>query len=118
MGITIHYKGKINSPELIDSFCDEVKDILQSMEWAYTVIDEHEYHSANLLKGFFIQPHENSEYLQLIVDLQGNLRNGFWIEHFKNNDSPSYSIHIKTQFAPIEIHISIIKLLNSTLTHL
>ncbi len=111
MGITIHYQGKLNTPDLIDSFCEEVEDIAKSMEWEYTAIDEQKERSANLLKGLFIKPHKNSELLQLIVDLDGNLRNGFWVDHMKNDDEGSYMNHIKTQFAPIGIHIAVIKLL-------
>ena len=69
MGITIHYKGKLNSTDLIDSFCQETEDIAKSMDWEYTAIDEHKDNSSNCLKGLFIKPHTKSEFLQLIVDL-------------------------------------------------
>lgn len=31
MGITIHYKGKLNSTDDIDPFCEEMEDIAKSM---------------------------------------------------------------------------------------
>ena len=40
MGITIHYRGSINSKGLINSFIDEVSDICDSMSWDYNVLNE------------------------------------------------------------------------------
>jgi len=62
MGITIHYKGKLNTPNLIEPFCEEVQDIARSMEWEYTVIGP-EKKDKNGLKGLIIKPHEKAELL-------------------------------------------------------
>jgi hypothetical protein len=35
MGITIHYQGKLNRPELADAFCEELEDIAEIMDWKY-----------------------------------------------------------------------------------
>ena len=110
MGITIHYKGKLNSTNQIDSFCEEIEDIAKSMEWEYTAIDERTDNSLNQLKGLFIQPHPNSEFLQLIVDLHGNLRNVIMLDHLKDDSKTTYLNHTKTQFAPTDVHIAIVKL--------
>ena len=51
MGITVHYKGRINDPVLpvrntqtgnIDSLIDEISDICEDMKWEYTIIEKEE----------------------------------------------------------------------------
>ena len=110
MGITIHFKGKLNSPDLTTFFLEEVEDIAKSMEWDYTVFSESNDEKP-APKGLFIQPHPNSELLQFMVDKKGHLRNAVMLEHFEKNKDSTYYNSIKTQFAPIEIHIAVIKLL-------
>lgn len=111
MGISIHYKGRLNSKDLIDPFCDEIKDIADSMDWDYTII-KHELKNEISLKGLFIKPHEKAELLQFVFDQKGYLRNALHLDYTDKDDDISYFNHIKTQFAPAEIHIAIIKLLH------
>ncbi|MGM0620754.1 MAG: hypothetical protein ACQETJ_06905 [Bacteroidota bacterium] len=110
MGISIHYKGKLDSPKLVKSFCEEVQDIAQSMEWEFTVIGP-ELKDKNGLKGLIIKPHEKAELLQFAFDKKGYLRNALLLEYENINDNYTFFNHIKTQFAPIEIHVAVIKLL-------
>ena len=110
MGITIHFKGKLNTPDLTTSFLEEVEDIAKSMEWNYTVFPESK-DGKPAPKGLFIQPHPNSEFLQFMVDTKGHFRNAVMLEYFEENKDSTFYNSIKTQFAPIEIHIAIIKLL-------
>ncbi len=110
MGVTIHYKGKLNSAESIDSFCDEMKDIAKSMGWKYSSFD-FDGKDKEPLKGLIIGPHEKAEPLPFMVDKNGFLRNPFMLEISKGDDEFTWFNHIKTQFAPIEIHIAVIKLL-------
>jgi hypothetical protein len=111
MGVTIHYKGKLNSSDNIDSFCEEMEDIAKSMGWKHTVIDKFVSNDKTPVKGIIIRPHEKSESLQLISDQQGNLRNVFAFEFAGEDSELTYLNFIKTQFAPFVIHIVIIKLL-------
>ena len=111
MGISIHYKGKLNSENLIDPFCEEVKDIADSMDWEYTIINR-ELGDEFSLKGLFIKPHEKAELLQFVFDQKGYLRNALHLDYTDNDDDISFFNHIKTQYAPVEIHIAIIKLLH------
>jgi hypothetical protein len=111
MGVTIHYKGKLNSIDDIDSFCEEMEDIAKSMGWKQTVIDKFDKNDKTPVKGIIIRPHEKSESLQLISDQQGNLRNVFAFEFAGDDSELTYMNFIKTQFAPVEIHIAVIRLL-------
>ena len=111
MGVTIHYKGKLNSANDIDSFCEEMEDIAISMGWKHTLIDKFDNNDKTPVKGIIIRPHEKSESLQLITDQHGNLRNVFAFEFAGEDSDLTYLNFIKTQFAPVEIHIAVIKLL-------
>lgn len=111
MGVTIHYKGKLDCVENIDSFCEEMEDIAKSMGWKHTIIDKFDSNDKIPVKGIIIRAHEKSESLQLISDLHGNLRNVFAFEFAGEDSDLTYLNFIKTQFAPVEIHIAVIKLL-------
>jgi len=39
MGISIHYKGKLNNTTLLQSFIDEVEDISKDMNWDYNLFE-------------------------------------------------------------------------------
>ena len=111
MGVTIHYRGKLNSTDLIDPFCEELKNISIEMEWDYSCFDFNKNTDKIPLKGLFIKPHKSAETLQFMVDQLGNLRNAFLVKHVPDDSASTFFIHVKTQFAPIEIHIAVIKLL-------
>jgi hypothetical protein len=108
MGITIHYRGKLNSPELRDSVCDELTDIAIEMDWKYYPI----VNNKDSVKGIIISPHPKSEALSFLFGKDGGLKDFRpWEYNNKNEEKIDDSyLSVKTQFAPIEIHIAIIKL--------
>jgi hypothetical protein len=87
-----------------------MEDIAKSMGWKHSVFD-FDLKDKEPIKGIIIQPHPKSESLQFITDQQGNLRNAFAMEFAVNDQELTYLNFIKTQFAPVEIHIAVIKLL-------
>ena len=111
MGVTIHYKGKLNSEDLIDPFCEEMEDIARSMEWEYNRFDFDKSKDEIPLKGLIIKPHKSAEPLQFMIDKSGNLRNVFLVKWLNDENESSFFNHIKTQFAPFDVHIAVIKLL-------
>jgi hypothetical protein len=111
MGITIHYKGKLNSPDLINPFCEELMDISKEMGWHYDFFDFEKKQDKLPLKGLFIGVHKKAESLVFMIDQSGFLRNPIMIEPFSDGNDTTYFNHTKTQFAPVEVHIAIIKLL-------
>jgi hypothetical protein len=111
MGVTIHFKGKLDDCGLIDSFCNEMEDIAKEMEWEYTRIDDITASDENPLKGVIVSPHKNSESLMLTVDSAGTLRNVFMMQFIEEYEDLTYHNFIKTQFAPVEIHIAVVHLL-------
>lgn len=111
MGVTIYYKGKLDSVKDIASFCDELEDIAKSMQWKHSVFREFDNKDKVPLKGLIISPHPDSESLQFMTDQLGFLRNAFSFRFREPDDSLTFSNFIKTQFAPVDIHIAIVKLL-------
>jgi hypothetical protein len=111
MGITIHYQGKLNRPDLADEFCEELEDIAKTMDWKYNVINDEPDSKPFPVKGIIISPHEKSEPLVFTFDPEGNLRNAFMLQFLGEEPDLTWYNHTKTQFAPIDVHIAIVKLL-------
>lgn len=108
MGITIHYQGKINELSLIDNFIDELIDISNELEWKNHIIDDKELN----IKGIVISPPPESEPLSFLFDKTSGIIKDRIILAFDDMGDDHYEYnHTKTQFAPIHVHITIIKLL-------
>jgi len=107
MGVSIHFRGSINSTEKTNPLVNELTEISNEMGWEYSIIDDVELQ----LKGIFIQPHNKSESLSILINASGRLTNPLYLVD-KNDDRIDYSYNsIKTQFAPVDIHITVVKLL-------
>ncbi len=128
MGITIHYQGTLQDKSQINSFIEELTDIAKTMNWQTQVLDEDwsQPSTAKLssakngveitgylaLKGILIHLHPDCEPLTLFFDAKGCLTSPFdcALGNDEKTKENSY-IFVKTQFAPPDIHITIIKLL-------
>ncbi len=129
MGVTIYYKGTISSLKKIDDLCDEIIDIAETMGWEWTRLngDLSRPCTATMsfdgmktvitgglpLKGISFHPHKACEHVQLYFDPQGRLINptGMILTHERKLEEKHRYLSVKTQFAPIETHIIIVKLL-------
>lgn len=111
MGVTIHFEGTAKSNEDIDSVISLARNYaisnnmpFQAVNSPNTIlsrtINEKDAPYQGTVKGIKIEPHHNCE--QLTFEFGNDL--------FMQN-------YCKTQFAPIEVHISIIKLLKSISPH-
>lgn len=108
MGITIHYQGKINELSLIDIVTEELKDITNELEWEYRFIDDDKLK----IKGIYINPPKNCEALTFLFDKNTGVLKDRIILAFDDMGDDHYKYnHTKTQYAPIQVHITIIKLL-------
>lgn len=129
MGVTIHYKGTINNLKNIDDLCDEVIDIAKTMGWPWMRLDEDlskpctattQFDGKTIkitghlpLKGVSFHPHKACEHVDLYFDAQGRLNDplGMILQHEGKIEERHRYLSVKTQFAPIETHITIVKLL-------
>ena len=101
MGISIHYSGKIKDTRLIPKLVDEVTDICLSLQWKYHLFDD------ELVKGICFSPPE-CEPLFFTFSKQGELYSPILHQY---NIHPATTISVKTQFAGMDAHKAVIKLL-------
>lgn len=110
MGITIHFKGKIKSLSDIQPLTDFVKSIADELGWKYQILG-YNYSYQETLKGISLRPHPKSERLDILFDKHRDLNNVVRIQWEKEDRNTEKWNSIKTQFVPIHIHISIVKIL-------
>jgi len=129
LGITIHFQGKLKNQLMINSLIDELIDISETMEWKWHSLDEDwskpatarfslnkngiEISGTLALKGIQINLHPDCEPLFIYYDREGNLRTPASVALLNEGKIKPGDIYIsvKTQFAPPDVHISIVKLL-------
>lgn len=106
MGVTIHFKGTLNDPAQQAAILEELSEIAAEIGWSSTEIE----HDTPHVKGLVIGPPKGSEPLSFLFDNQGKTRNLTELVTNEFETEPPYSF-TKTQFAPVDVHITIIKLL-------
>jgi hypothetical protein len=107
MGVTIHYRGKLKSPDMMTGLMHEVEDICVANNWKHNLFTDEKPHgdydfsdnddddddddpenNSNLmpnsrkrpdlgLRGITFQPHEDCETLTLLFDTEGVLQSIF-----------------------------------------
>lgn len=107
MGITIHYSGKIDNKNDILDLVDELMDFADISKWDYRVIDEPQ------LTGIILYIHPDSESFSLTFDNKGELKSYFTYQDESGREAIKEinPLFVKTQFAGVQTHITIIKLL-------
>ncbi|MFH1037581.1 MAG: hypothetical protein V1789_02785 [PVC group bacterium] len=126
MGLSIHYRGRLKSPDLISSITEELTDICRSLGWESGCLGEdfsrentsrlvHTGKGARItghlpLKGVGISPGQGCEGISFYFDRDGNLISPLMmaISGPVKGDLPWAAV--KMQFAPLDIHLTIIEL--------
>lgn len=101
MGLSIHYSGRLKHIALLPQLVEEVKDVCNILGWRYYEDND------EVAKGISFTPPE-SETLNFTFRPTGELVNKMYLHY---NIEPSNTISVKTQFAGIEVHVAIIRLL-------
>ncbi len=137
MGVTIHYRGKLKSPDLVSRLTHEVEEICISNNWSYQLLNDKTSGGSSMsptnpflmgemeefdpefgwgtedfgagLRGITFEPHEESETITFLFDEEGILRT--MMSNFFGSKSKYPWCFAKTQFAGIETHIRIINLM-------
>ncbi len=77
MGVTLHYRGKLKSPALIEPLIAEVGALANEAGWRSLFVDPEPREIFDgisvMLRGIKIQVHSNCEFLNLVFDEQGRL---------------------------------------------
>ena len=129
MGVTIHYRGRLNDVGQIDALCDELADIAKAMGWQTMRRDDDWDRPADArlrytpegasieghlgLKGIQLTPTEDAESLPFFFDAEGNLRSPMTMVLLLDGTlEPGQAwVSVKTQFASAELHVWIVGLL-------
>ena len=110
MGLSIHYSGYILNKEMLEPLIEEVTDICKTMGWSTHSFDDDE------IKGVSFAP-EGSEPVFLTFNKDGrtlsptNIMIKDIFDGVRFDKELIYSTSTKTQYAGIDAHIAIIKLL-------
>ena len=129
MGVTIYYRGTIDDTKMVEKLTDEMEDFAQSLGWK-TKRWEEDWSKPNTarfsnskrqfrilghapLRGITLYPHQHCESFCLTFDPDGSLVDiaGMAMRAEKGEKRGESGSSTKTQFAPIETHITIVKLL-------
>ena len=129
MGVTIHYRGRLNDVGQLPILCEELADIAAAMGWRSTSLDDDWEQPADArlritltgaeidgnlgLKGIEMSPGPKCESLSFFFDREGNLRCPMSMVAILDGtiNLEQAWVSVKTQFAPPEIHAWIIGLL-------
>ncbi|MEO6255081.1 MAG: hypothetical protein ABIO79_17365 [Ferruginibacter sp.] len=126
MGLSIHYRGQIRSYSLIEELIFETEDICKSLNWKYhtwmkTSGGNDDAHVNNPdfinyihenLKGISIMPDE-CEPVELVFFPSGKLCSPIKLQFndAATNDLMVEYVSTKTQYAGIDTHLAVLKLL-------
>jgi hypothetical protein len=126
MGVSIHYRGRLDDSAQLAHLRDEVSDIARTMGWPSTTLDDDwaippnaSLDSAGVvhghlgLKGVQITPHPDSETLCLFFDRNGYLRSPMTMLLILDGtlEPETAWVPIKTQFSNPDTHVWVIGLL-------
>jgi len=135
MGITIYYRGRINSLDLIGPLSYEMEDIARSLGWGAHLWNEDlskpntariQRRKDNIriighvpLNGITLFPHRDCEQLSLTFDRVGNLTDHFGMTLIAAGEKKSGEswLSTKTQFSPLETHMTIVKIMQYLKKH-
>jgi hypothetical protein len=129
MGVSIHYRGRLNDVGQLGKLCAELADIARAMGWECTPLDDDwdqpadarlEVTSAGArieghlgLKGVVLTPNVEAESLSFLFDREGNLRSLLdMVSILEGTLRPEDAcVSVKTQFGGPQVHVWMIGLL-------
>ncbi len=110
MGLSIHYSAYISEKQMLDPLIEEVADICQTLNWPTHTFDNKD------IKGISFSP-KGSEPVFLTFNAEGrtlspvNIMVSDIYDGVRIDKDLIFTTSTKTQFAGIDAHIAIIKLL-------
>lgn len=135
MGVSIHYRGRLDNPDQLPEFCEKLKSIASGLNWHYQILDDdwnipvnailiHRGKRAEIrghlgLRGIGLKPSEESESIDFFFDAKGFLLSPMNIILIQEGvlAIDDAWITVKTQFMSAETHAMIIGLLNYIKEH-
>lgn len=121
MGLSIHYSGKFNKNESLSDFITEIEEIAKVFEWEYNIFQKHfprtgvdsELHDGKIYGISFTPPECETVSLCFLSNyrMSSNVHLKFYGNSTNKNEKDFlYMLSVKTQFASIDIHKTIIEI--------
>lgn len=126
MGLTIHYRGQLKSPDLIRPLSDELADIAKSLGWKTQHLDGdlirentarlvHTKKGATItgylpIRGISLSPGKGCEGIDFFFDHEGYLTSPLAVALPRSSPDDHPFLWVKTQFAKPDVHMAIVKL--------
>lgn len=117
MGITIHYSGTLDDPRVLPDLLTAARHFCFQRKWKYVDVDDRIIGKLDdgttiddVLRGVIVQPHPKSESVWLTFNQRGEL----CFYHAESKPGCYWKQEggfTKTQFAPLDVHISVCELL-------
>lgn len=121
MGLSINYKGRFSKDASLSKMLDELKEIMEILKWDYFIYDEefpkqsddNESYNENIYGISFNPPECETVFLSFLSNRRmSSIVN---LKHFGNSSDKKYQeylylLSVKTQFAGVEMHKTIIGL--------
>jgi len=128
MGVTVYYSGRLKSMDELPQLIYVVEDIASSMDWSYEIKDDPWDTPIDVrleetdegptvvgnagLKGIIVHPHSSCDPLWLLFNKEGQLRTPLsMVADILPDSSGLHHAHTKTQFAGVDLHMRLVKLL-------
>ena len=129
MGLSIHYRGRLDDVGRLGLLCHDLTDIADTMKWPWRRLDEDWGRPASArlaaskegcridghlpLKGILLTVHPGCEALRLFFDREGDLRDPIAMTMAPDGGPAPQDayVSVKTQFSSPEVHITLVKLL-------
>lgn len=119
MGITIHYRGKMDDTDRICEMEDRVMDLVFAFRGKATVWRSYSDHDrSRVVRGLLVEMSPGQDTLSLLVSPEGYLTPLYQIEQAEESDfDEPPDCFVKTQFGSLLGHVAIVHLLDAIKAH-
>jgi hypothetical protein len=115
MGVTIHYRGKLDDLARVEEFEDRVLDVVAALGGHATIWRSFgQEDPGRIVRGLLVQMCPGQDTLSLLISPEGELLNLFEIKDAEQGPlpEPPYCF-VKTQFGSLQGHVAVVALLDA-----
>lgn len=115
MGVTIHYRGKLDDLARVEEFEDRVLDVVAALGGHATIWRSFgQEDPGRVVRGLLVQMCPGQDTLSLLISPEGELLNLFEIKDAEQGPlpEPPYCF-VKTQFGSLQGHVAVVALLDA-----
>lgn len=115
MGVTIHYRGKLDDLLRVEEFEDRVLDVVAALGGHATIWRSFgQSDPTRMVRGLLVQMCPGQDTLSLLISPEGELLNLFEIKEAEQGPLPEAPYcFVKTQFGSLQGHVAVVSLLDA-----